>query len=46
MKAKPHPEDSVQEEQIRKALKTRWHAPAAGDANAEHDINDDNAICD
>jgi len=23
-----------------------WHASAAGDANAEHDIYDDDAICD
>jgi hypothetical protein len=35
-----------QEEQIRKALDMHWHASAAGDANAEHDIYDDDAICD
>ena len=46
MKAKPHLEQSMQEEQIRKALKTHWHASAVGDANAEHDIYDDDAICD
>ena len=36
----------MQEEQIREALNTHWHASAAGDANAEHDIYDDDAICD
>ena len=46
MKAKPHLEQSMQEEQIRKALNTHWHASAVGDANAEHDIYDDDAICD
>lgn len=37
---------STEEEQILDALKAHWHASAAGDANAEHDIYDDNAICD
>ena len=46
MKAKQHLEQSMQEEQIREALDTHWHASAAGDANAEHDIYDDDAICD
>jgi len=36
----------MQEEQIRKALDMHWQASAAGDANAEHDIYDDDAICD
>ena len=36
----------MQEEQMREALNTHWHASAAGDANAEHDIYDDDAICD
>ena len=36
----------MQEEQIREALNKHWQASAAGDANAEHDIYDDNAICD
>ena len=36
----------MDEEQIRKALNAHWQASAAGDANAEHDIYDDNAICD
>jgi hypothetical protein len=46
MKAKPHLEQSMQEEQKRKALNTHWHASAVGDANAEHDIYDDDAIGD
>ena len=46
MKAKPQQEQSMQEEQIRTALNAHWHASAAGDANAEHDIYDDDAICD
>jgi hypothetical protein len=46
MKAKPKLEQSMQEEQIRTALNTHWHAPAVGDANAEHDLYDDDAICD
>ncbi len=36
----------MQEEQIRAALNTHWRASAAGDANAEHDIYDVDAICD
>jgi hypothetical protein len=36
----------MQEEQIRQALDLHWRASAAGDANAEHDIYDDDAICD
>ena len=38
MKAKPHLEQSMREEQMRKALKTHGHASAVGSANAEHDI--------
>ena len=34
------------EEQIREALHAHGRASAAGDANAEHDIYDDDAICD
>jgi hypothetical protein len=41
---------SVKEEreegQIRGALDAHWRASADGDADAEHDIYDDNAICD
>jgi hypothetical protein len=36
----------MQEEQIREALNAHWHASAAGDLDAEHDIYDDDAICD
>ena len=36
----------MEEEQIRDALNAHWHASAVGDANAEHDIYDDDAICD
>jgi len=36
----------MQEEQIREALNTHWNASAAGDLDAEHDIYDDDAICD
>ena len=46
MKAKPRLEQSIQEEQIRTALNTHWQASAMGDANAEHDIYEDDAICD
>ena len=46
MNGKPQLEQSTQEEQIRTALNAHWQASAAEDANAEHDIYDDNAICD
>ena len=36
----------MREEQIREALNAHWNASAAGDANAEHDIYADDAICD
>lgn len=36
----------MEDEQIRTALNAHWHASAAGDANAEHDIYADDAICD
>jgi ketosteroid isomerase-like protein len=36
----------MQEEQIREALNAHWHASAAGDLDAEHDIYDDDVICD
>jgi hypothetical protein len=46
MEPKPQLEHSMQEEQIRDALNQHWNASAAGDATAEHDIYDDDAICD
>ena len=36
----------MQDDQIRAALNKHWQASAAEDATAEHDIYDDNAICD
>jgi hypothetical protein len=36
----------VEEEQIREALNRHWQASAAGDLNTEHDIYDENSICD
>jgi ketosteroid isomerase-like protein len=39
-------EEQREEEQIREALNAHWRASAAGDANAEHDIYADDAICD
>jgi ketosteroid isomerase-like protein len=36
----------MEEQQIREALNAHWEASASGDANAEHDIYEDDAICD
>ena len=36
----------MEDEQILEALNAHWHASATGDINAEHDIYDDNVICD
>jgi ketosteroid isomerase-like protein len=46
MEAKPQMEQSLQEQRNRTALDTHWHASAAGDVEAEHDIYVDDAICD
>ena len=46
MKTEEEPSRSMEEEQIREALNSHWRASALGDAEAEHDIYDDNAICD
>jgi ketosteroid isomerase-like protein len=35
----------MREEEIREVLKAHWDASAAGDAEAEHDIYEDDAIC-
>jgi hypothetical protein len=43
---KSKPAEFAGEEQIRDALHAHWRASAAGDANAEHDIYEDDAICD
>src|ERR1700760_1266044 len=37
---------SLAEEQIRSSRNAHWRASAAGDANAEHDIYDDDVIFD
>ncbi|MFL9884135.1 nuclear transport factor 2 family protein [Paraburkholderia agricolaris] len=36
----------MHEETVREALNAHWQASAAGDLDAEHDIYDDDAICD
>src|SRR6201992_3205394 len=36
----------MQENQIHEALNTHWQASASGDINVEHDIYDDDVICD
>jgi len=46
MEAKPQPKPFSQEDQIRAALNKHWQASAAGDADAEHEIYADDAICD
>ena len=42
----PELEQSRHEEQVREALDRHWHASASGDADAEHDIYEEDAICD
>jgi len=46
MKTEVRAEQAILEEQIREVLNMHWHVSAAGDANAEHDIYDDDVICD
>ena len=36
----------MHDEQILEALNAHWHASAAGELDAEHDIYEDDAICD
>jgi hypothetical protein len=36
----------IRDKQIHKTLHAHWHASAAGDIVAEHDIYDDKVICD
>lgn len=36
----------MQEEQVPESLNTHWKASASGDVETEHDIYDDNVICD
>jgi ketosteroid isomerase-like protein len=46
MEAKPQLEQSPEGDQIPAALNKHWQASAAGDADAEHEIYADDAICD
>ena len=46
MSDQPEIAQSPEEQQIRQALNAHWQASAAGDADAEHAIYDDNSICD
>jgi hypothetical protein len=46
MTTEQQPEPSTQERQRLEALKSHWRASAEGDVNAEHDIYEDDAICD
>lgn len=46
METKPQLRPSSQEDQIRADLNKHWQASAAGDAEAEHEIYADDAICD
>jgi ketosteroid isomerase-like protein len=46
MNAKPQLERLSEEDQIRADLNKHWQASAAGDADAEHEIYADDAICD
>jgi hypothetical protein len=46
MTTNQHSELSIRDKEMREALNAHWQASAAGDPNAEHDIYDDNAVCD
>lgn len=46
MTDQPQSPQSPHEEKIRAALEAHWRASAVGDTNAEHDIYEDDAICD
>lgn len=39
-------EQTMREEQRRETLNRHWQASATGDLNAEHDIYEDDAVCD
>ena len=45
-RSKAHPGHSMRDKLIPEALNAHWQASAAGDVNAEHDIYDDDVICD
>lgn len=46
LKDTPPRVESTNEARIWEALNTHWRASADGDAQLEHDIYDDNAVCD
>ena len=46
MSLEENQEQAMQEEHIREVLDAHWRASAAGDADAEHAIYADDAICD
>jgi hypothetical protein len=46
MEPNPRLETSMQDEQTLEILNAHWRASAGGDVDAEHDIYDDDAICD
>jgi hypothetical protein len=46
LREKTQTPEPASEAQIREALDAHWRASASGDVNAEHDIYDDNSICD
>jgi hypothetical protein len=46
MNEERHSAESTHDKRIHDALIEHWRASAAGDANAEHDIYDDAAVCD
>jgi len=46
MATKPHMERVMEEDQIREALNSHWKASADADADAEHAIYADDAVCD
>jgi hypothetical protein len=46
MNSKSPVELSPEEQRIREALNAHWQASSDGDADAEHDIYDDDVICD
>ena len=46
MRTEEEPDYSMEEKQILEALNLHWRASAAEDAEAEHDIYADDAICD
>jgi SnoaL-like domain len=46
MSSVPHLQRSGEEEAILEALNRHWHASAAGDSDAEHEIYAEDSVCD